>query len=113
MNQRITLQDVAHAAGVSTATVSRVLSRPDVVRASTRERVMAAVRQHDYQPDAAARALASGRTHTVGCVIPTQDLGRITALSVLSAIAGDTIADRSLLPFELVVRGSTAPPIRR
>lgn len=73
MNQRITLEDVAHAAGVSTATVSRVLSRPDVVRASTRERVMAAVRQHDYQPDAAARALASGRTHTVGCVIPTLD----------------------------------------
>ena len=34
---------------------------------------MAAVTQLDYQPDAAARALASGRTHTVGCVIPTLD----------------------------------------
>lgn len=73
MNQRITLEEVAQACGVSTATVSRVLSRPEVVRASTRERVMSAVRQLDYQPDAAARALASGRTHTVGCVIPTLD----------------------------------------
>ncbi|WP_395059975.1 LacI family DNA-binding transcriptional regulator [Polaromonas sp.] len=73
MNQRITLEEVSQAAGVSTATVSRVLSRPELVRASTRERVMAAVRQLDYQPDAAARALASGRTHTVGCVIPTLD----------------------------------------
>ncbi len=73
MNQRITLEDVARAAGVSTATVSRVLSRPDVVRPGTRDLVMAAVRQLDYQPDAAARALASGRTHTVGCVIPTLD----------------------------------------
>lgn len=73
MIQRITIEDVALAAGVSTATVSRVLSRPHVVRAGTRERVMSAVRQLDYQPDASARALASGRTHTVGCVIPTLD----------------------------------------
>ena len=73
MKQRITIEDVARIAGVSTATVSRVLSKPEVVRASTREQVMSAVRQLDYQPDAAARALASGRTHTVGCVIPTLD----------------------------------------
>jgi LacI family transcriptional regulator len=73
MNQRITIEDVARVAGVSTATVSRVLSKPEVVRASTREQVMSAVRLLDYQPDAAARALASGRTHTVGCVIPTLD----------------------------------------
>lgn len=73
MNQRTTIEDVARVAGVSTATVSRVLSKPQVVRAITRERVMSAVRQLDYQPDAAARALASGRTHTVGCVIPTLD----------------------------------------
>jgi LacI family transcriptional regulator len=73
MIQRITIEDVAQAAGVSTATVSRVLSKPEVVRPDTRERVMSAVRRLDYQPDAAARALASGRTHTVGCVIPTLD----------------------------------------
>ncbi len=73
MRQRNTIEDVARTAGVSTATVSRVLSKPDVVRASTLARVMTAVRQLDYQPDAAARALASGRSHTVGCVIPTLD----------------------------------------
>ena len=73
MNQRITIEEVAHLAGVSTATVSRVLSRPEVVRNQTREQVMAAIAKLDYQPDAAARALASGRTHTVGCVIPTLD----------------------------------------
>jgi LacI family transcriptional regulator len=73
MVQRVTLEDVAQVAGVSTATVSRVLSKPEVVRASTRLKVMSAVRQLDYQPDAAARALASGRSRTVGCVIPTLD----------------------------------------
>lgn len=73
MEHRITIEEVARLAGVSTATVSRVLSRPDVVRTQTKEQVMFAIRQLDYQPDAAARALASGRTHTVGCVIPTLD----------------------------------------
>lgn len=73
MNQRITIEEVARLAGVSTATVSRVLSRPEVVRSQTREQVTAAIAKLDYQPDAAARALASGRTHTVGCVIPTLD----------------------------------------
>ncbi len=73
MNQRATIEDVAKLASVSIATVSRVISKPNVVRPSTRTRVMAAIQALDYQPDAAARALASGRTHTVGCVIPTLD----------------------------------------
>jgi LacI family transcriptional regulator len=42
--------------------------------------------------------------------LPTQDLGRITAKSVLAAIAGEPIAAQALLPFEMVVRGSTAAP---
>lgn len=73
MMKRSTIDQVAQMAGVSTATVSRVLSKPELVRFETRKAVMAAVLQLDYQPDAAARALASGRTHTVGCVIPTLD----------------------------------------
>ena len=73
MTQKSTLQDVAQLAGVSTATVSRVLSRPDLVRPSTRERVSAAINRLDYQPDAAARTLASRRSYSVGCVIPTLD----------------------------------------
>ena len=73
MNKRVTLKEVALAAGVSTATVSRVLTYPSVVSAATREQVMAAVRKLDYQPDAVARSLASGQSRTVGCVVPTLD----------------------------------------
>lgn len=40
--------------------------------------------------------------------LPTQDLGRIAAQYMLSAISGDVIAAQSLLPFELVIRGSTS-----
>ena len=50
MNRRITIEEVARAAGVSTATVSRVLSKPGVVRSTTKEGVMTAVRQLDTTP---------------------------------------------------------------
>lgn len=71
--QRPKLTDVARKAGVSPATVSRVLSHPALVRHETRARVRAAVTELGYVPDGAARALAS-RTHgAVGIVVPTID----------------------------------------
>ncbi|MFT4793325.1 MAG: LacI family transcriptional regulator [Paracoccaceae bacterium] len=68
-----TLDDVAHAAGVSTATVSRCLNAPDMVRAPTRERVLRAVAELGYTPHFGGRALASNRTNTIGVVIPTME----------------------------------------
>lgn len=68
-----TLDDVARAAGVSTATVSRCLNAPDRVIATTRERVMQAVEALGYTPDFGGRTLASRRTNTVGAIIPTMD----------------------------------------
>ncbi len=92
MRNRVRIEDVAQAVGLSTATVSRALSRPDRVRAETRERVQEAVVRLGYVPDAAGRALASGRTRTVGCVIPTLDyaiFARSThALQIALAEAG-------------------------
>lgn len=67
------LEDVARVAGVSTATVSRALTQPHRVRQATRDIVNSAVKGLGYVPDASARALALGRTRTVGCVIPTLD----------------------------------------
>lgn len=66
-----TQADIAIAAGVSTATVSRVLNGSPLVRDSVRERVEAAMRQLGYLPHGAARALASNRSFTVGAAIPT------------------------------------------
>lgn len=68
-----TLADVARAARVSTATVSRCLNSPDQVIAETREKVMAAVRDLGYAPNFNARALAARRTNTIGAVIPTME----------------------------------------
>ncbi len=69
----VRLDEVARAAGVSTATVSRVLNASSPVAEHTRERVLDAVRSLGYVPHGAARALASRRSNTMGAVIPTVD----------------------------------------
>ncbi|MEO5735007.1 MAG: substrate-binding domain-containing protein [Rubrivivax sp.] len=68
-----TVEDVARAAGVSTATVSRALNAPDTVRAPLRLRVEAAVDRLGYVAHAGARALSLRRSGTVGVVVPTVD----------------------------------------
>ncbi|GAW36221.1 catabolite control protein A [Roseovarius sp. A-2] len=68
-----TLEDVARAAQVSTATVSRCLNTPDKVSELTRLRVMEAVSRLGYAPNFGARAMASRRTRTIGSVIPTME----------------------------------------
>ena len=67
------IEDVANAAGVSTATVSRCLNTPDKVVEETRTRVMAAVQALGYAPNFSARALVAKRTQTIGAVIPTME----------------------------------------
>lgn len=66
-----TIQDVSQAAGVSTATVSRILNNPELVSPATRQAVDAAIRRLGYQPNAAARALAARRSYTIGAVVPS------------------------------------------
>jgi len=66
-------RDVAAAAGVSTATVSRTFNAPDKVAPEARERVLEAARRLGWLPHAAGGALARGRTAIAGFVIPTFD----------------------------------------
>jgi DNA-binding LacI/PurR family transcriptional regulator len=62
------MMDVARLAGVSHQTVSRVLNAHPSVRRETRERVLAAMRELDYQPNSAARTLVTNRSQTLGLV---------------------------------------------
>jgi LacI family fructose operon transcriptional repressor len=63
------IKDVAEAAGVSTATVSRVLSNGLHVRPEVRERVKAAVERLDYRPNLVARSLRSQQSTTIGLIV--------------------------------------------
>ena len=68
----IKLSDVAEAAGVSAATVSRVVNEPEMVRVETRARVEEAIRRLGYRPSRVARRLRvkCGRSTLLGLVIP-------------------------------------------
>lgn len=67
---RATIRDIADLAGVSIATVSRVLNdRPDVAP-DTREAVLEVVRKHGFSTNRGARGLASGRTGIIGLTLP-------------------------------------------
>ena len=66
----MTIHDVAARAGVSVATVSRVLNRNAAVRQETLEHVQDVARKLRYVPNTAARALSIRRSHTIGVVLP-------------------------------------------
>jgi hypothetical protein len=59
------IADVAKKANVSTATVSRVLTKPETVRERTTEKVLGAIKELDYQPNALARQLRRLETNTI------------------------------------------------
>lgn len=70
MDKKTTNLDVARRAGVSTATVSRVLNNSPSVREATRHRVLQAMDELDYRPNPAARKLSAGRSFTIAVILP-------------------------------------------
>jgi LacI family transcriptional regulator len=65
-----TIYEVSELAGVSLATVSRVLNNSDRVRETTRLKVQEAMRSLDYRPNSNAQSLASNRSNCVGILVP-------------------------------------------
>lgn len=65
-----TIREVAEKAGVSFTTVSHVLNNTRFVSSETRQRVMLAMRDLNYRPNAIARSLRRGETHTLGLILP-------------------------------------------
>ena len=68
---QITIRDVATLAEVSHQTVSRVINNSERVAPSTRKRVEDAIKELGYRPNAIARSMAKGHTHTLGCISPS------------------------------------------
>jgi DNA-binding LacI/PurR family transcriptional regulator len=68
IRKRVTIKDVAQAAGVTTQTVSRVINKFSYVSDETRQRVDAVVEQLDYSPSTVASSLSQQRSYTLGVV---------------------------------------------
>lgn len=93
--QRVTIRDVAQAAGVSTTTVSHVLSGNGRVRAQTREQVQQQVRLLGYQPNPLAANLRRSTFGSVGLVLPPVSLN-FTFYSELMIGASEVLLDASI-----------------
>jgi LacI family transcriptional regulator, galactose operon repressor len=92
----VTLYDVARLAGVSTATVSRVMHGQDRVREATRIRVQQAIEELGYVTDGAARSLSRRRKDIIGLVCKERELDY------------DALEDVGLLYYDQVLRGAEA-----
>ena len=79
-----TIYDVAGAARVSLATVSRVLNNPEKVNEETRNRVLEVIKKLGYRPNAIARGLASRKTTTVGVIV--SDISRASVSQMIGGI---------------------------
>lgn len=66
----LTLEDIAKKAGVSRSTVSRVVNGHKHISDTVRQRVLKVIEETGYLPNAAARALASQRSHMIGLILP-------------------------------------------
>src|ERR1700732_3872732 len=67
--QTMNFSDLARQLNVSTATVSRALSRPEIVAPATRNRVLEVVRRSGYQMNGIARSLRTQSTRTIGIIV--------------------------------------------
>lgn len=92
-----TIRDVARLAGVGSGTVSRVINNSPKVDPSTRARVLRAIVELDFHPSALARRLSSGKTQSVGVVVPF-----MTRPSVMERLRGIEVS-LSTLGYDLVV----------
>lgn len=108
--KRSTLRDVAVRAGVSVATVSRVLNNSALVAPDTKQRVGAAIDALNFAPSAVARSLNAGRTRTIGTLVPT--INHSIFSRYLNALE-DALSDRGYGLVVAVTRGSTELEARK
>lgn len=85
----LTIRDVAIKAGVSHQTVSRVINNSERVSPETRTKVLAAIDELGYTPNAIGRIMAMGRTHTLACLSPN-----LTDYTFASIIEGAEVQAR-------------------
>lgn len=112
--RRPAMTDVATLAGVSHMTVSRVLNDPDSVASKTRAKVVAAIRELDYHPNYAARALVTGRSKTLGVVGFDSTLyGPASTLYGIESAARDAEYGISIVSLRMPDRQSIADAIER
>jgi len=84
------IYDIAKEAGVSIATVSRVVNGSDKVSATTKEKVLAIIEKSDYKPNIFAQGLGSDTMHTIGILVPSiSDMYMSAAVAHIESLLHD------------------------
>lgn len=109
--KRVTLRDVAKQAGVSPTAVSFAYNAPHQLSQATRDRIIDTANELGYQPHPVARTLATGRTNTIGLVMPT-GLDWILHDPLFSLILGEigTICDEEKMRILIVPASGEVSP---
>lgn len=103
------MADVAREANVSGQTVSRVSNGRENVDAETRERVLTAMRKLGYRPNSAARALRTGRFHSIGVIMFTlSSFGNMRTLDAIASAATDAGYSITLIPVPHPTQGEVS-----
>ena len=103
------MADVAREANVSGQTVSRVSNGRDNVDPETRQRVLEAMRKLGYRPNSAARALRSGRFHSIGVIMFTlSSFGNMRTLDAIAIAAADAGYSITLIPVPHPTQGEVS-----
>ncbi|MET9225722.1 LacI family DNA-binding transcriptional regulator [Lentzea sp. NPDC003310] len=108
----VTIADVARHAGVSSSTVSYVLSGKRAISEETRRRVQTSVRELGYHPHAGARSLAARRSHVIALMVPLRSDVYVPVMMEI-AIAVTTTARRHGYDVLLITNDEGADGVRR
>jgi DNA-binding LacI/PurR family transcriptional regulator len=103
--ESLTILDIAREAGVSSATVSRVLSQHPNVRPDTFQKVKAVVDKYNYKPNSIARGLLQRQSHTLGIILP--DIKHPYYASVFSAAQREAMSSGYVVQFYRLAYNST------
>ena len=85
--KRLTLEEVARLAGVSRATVSRVVNGHPNVSPAVRDRVQEIIAETGYEPNRAARSLASNRSNIIGLFILLSDIPTFSPTHIMASLS--------------------------
>ncbi|GAB4533867.1 MAG: LacI family DNA-binding transcriptional regulator [Anaerolineae bacterium] len=110
VRKRVTIKDVAARAGVSRQTVSRVLNDEGVVAEATRARVLAAISELGYRPNAIARSLVSQRTYTLALL--TADFSDYTHARIIEGAEAEAREHGYLIFVSGAEHGPYGEPLR-
>lgn len=111
--RKINIAEVAKTAGVSTTTVSRVLNQVSTVSEENRRRVLDTMKRLKYHPNPSAQRLASGKTRTIGLIIPRFEgiFHSYYALQVIRGIGSAAERARCDLLLHISESGANATPV--